>query len=75
MINELDKKIIVMKVLAAGILQPKEAFDFLKTLKFADIVNLGIASELEAKKPSVYWVYEIINFFYIKFIFDLFYLF
>jgi hypothetical protein len=48
MINELDKKIIVMKVLAAGILQPKEAFDFLKTLKFADIVNLGIASELEA---------------------------
>jgi hypothetical protein len=47
-INKLDKTVIVKKILAAGILQPQEAFDYLKTVEFADIVTIGIASEEEA---------------------------
>lgn len=50
LIKSLDKTVIVKKVLAAGILQPQEAFDYLKTVEFADIVAIGIASELEAQK-------------------------
>jgi hypothetical protein len=50
MIIKLDKTVIVKKVLAAGILKPAEAFDYLKTVKFADIVALGIASEDEANE-------------------------
>ncbi len=49
-IKNLDKKVIVNKVLAAGILKPQEAFDYLKTVEFADIVALGIASEAEAQE-------------------------
>jgi hypothetical protein len=49
-IEKLDKTIIVKKVLAAGILQPQEAFDYLKTVEFADVVALGIASEAEAEE-------------------------
>jgi len=48
MIKSLEKTVIAKKVLAAGILQPEEAFDYLKTVEFADIVALGIASENEA---------------------------
>jgi hypothetical protein len=50
LINSLDKTIIVKKVLAAGILKPQEAFDYLKTVEFADIVTIGIASEAEAEE-------------------------
>jgi hypothetical protein len=50
LIKSLDKKVIVNKVLAAGILKPQEAFDYLKTVEFADIVTLGIASEAEAQE-------------------------
>ncbi len=50
MIQVLDKTVIAKKVLAAGILQPAEAFDYLKTVKFADAVALGIASENEANE-------------------------
>ncbi len=50
LIKSLDKTVIVKKVLAAGILNPKEAFDYLKTIEFADVVTLGIASEAEAQE-------------------------
>ncbi|MGB9200602.1 hypothetical protein [Methanobacterium sp.] len=50
LIESLDKTVIVKKVLAAGILQPQEAFDYLKTVEFADIVTIGIASEEEAQE-------------------------
>jgi hypothetical protein len=50
LIKKLDKTVIVKKVLAAGILQPQEAFDYLKTVEFADVVTLGIASEGEAQE-------------------------
>jgi len=48
MIKSLDKTVIAKKVLAAGILKPQEAFDYLKTVKFADGVAIGIASVDEA---------------------------
>ena len=50
LIKNLDKTVIVKKVLAAGILKPQEAFDYLKTVEFADIVTIGIASETEAQE-------------------------
>ena len=50
LIKSLDKTVIVKKVLAAGILKPQEAFDYLKTVQFADIVTIGIASEAEAQE-------------------------
>ena len=49
-IKSLDKTVIAKKVLAAGILKPQEAFDYLKTVEFADIVAIGIASEEEAQE-------------------------
>jgi len=48
LILELDKMIIAKKILAAGILKPLEAFDFLKNLDYVDMITLGIASEEEA---------------------------
>lgn len=47
-IKKLDKTIIAMHVLAAGIMTPDDAFDYLKTADFVDMVALGIASEKEA---------------------------
>ena len=50
LIKGLNKKIIAKKILAAGILKPEEAFDYLKALDYVDIVALGIASEAEAQE-------------------------
>jgi hypothetical protein len=49
-IGKLDKTIIAMHVLAAGIMTPDDAFDYLKTQDFVDMVALGIASEKEAEE-------------------------
>ena len=48
MIRMLDKIVMAKKILAAGVLKPEEAFNYLKTVDFTDIVALGIASETEA---------------------------
>lgn len=50
MLKKLDKKIIAKKVLAAGILKPEEAFDYLQTLDYVNMVAIGIASEDEAEE-------------------------
>jgi hypothetical protein len=50
LIKSMDKTVIVKKVLAAGILKPQEAFNYLKTVEFADIITIGIASEAEAQE-------------------------
>lgn len=50
MIHKLDKTIIAMHVLAAGIMTPGKAFDYLKTVDYVDMVALGIASEREAEE-------------------------
>lgn len=48
--KEIDKKIIINKILSAGIQMPDDAFNFLKTLDYAEMVAVGIASEIEAEK-------------------------
>ncbi|MEN6329334.1 MAG: hypothetical protein ABFC91_03490 [Methanobacteriaceae archaeon] len=50
MVLELDKTIIGKKLLAAGIMTPQDAFEYLKTLDYVDIVAVGIASEKEAQE-------------------------
>ena len=45
---KLNKKVIATRVLAAGVLQPKEAFTFFKKIDYIDLISLGIASKEEA---------------------------
>ena len=49
LLKKLDKKVIVNKILACGIQMPEEAFTFLKTLDYVDMVAIGIATEKEAE--------------------------
>lgn len=48
LIKSLDKTVIANKTLAAGILTPNDAFNYLKTVDFVDLMTVGIASEAEA---------------------------
>lgn len=50
MVLELDKTIIGKKLLAAGIMTPPDAFEYLKTLDYVDMVAVGIASAREARE-------------------------
>ena len=50
LINKLNKTIIAKKTMAVGILTPSDAFDFLKTLDYVDLMTVGIASESEAEE-------------------------
>ena len=50
LLDKIDKKVIINKILAVGIQRPEEAFNFLNTLDFADMVSIGIASEREAEE-------------------------
>jgi hypothetical protein len=50
LIKKIDKKIIAKKTMAAGILTPNDAFDYLKTLDYVDLMTVGIASEAEAEE-------------------------
>lgn len=49
LLKKIDKKIIISKILACGIQEPVEAFNFLNTLEYADMLAIGIASEKEAE--------------------------
>lgn len=53
-INELlsclDKKIIANRTLATGILQPREAYDFIKNVEYVDSVCVGVAKVSEAEE-------------------------
>lgn len=49
-LKKLDKVIIAKKTLAAGIIAPDDAFNYLKTVDFADVITVGIASEAEAEE-------------------------
>ncbi len=48
LIKSLNKTVIANKTLAAGILTPHDAFNYLKTADFVDLITVGIASEDEA---------------------------
>lgn len=50
LLEKIDKRVIINKILAVGIQRPEEAFNFLNTLDFADMVSVGIASEREAEE-------------------------
>ncbi|KAF5075608.1 hypothetical protein [Methanobacterium aggregans] len=50
MIKKLDKTVLASKTLAAGILQPSEAFDYIKTVDYVDMVSVGIGSVAEAEE-------------------------
>ena len=50
LIGKINKKIIIKKTLAAGILTPEDAFNFLKTVNYSDLISVGVASEAEAEE-------------------------
>ena len=56
MLKDLDKKVIVSKIMAVGIQRPQDAFEFLKTLDYADMVAVGIASEHEAGRGDLWHI-------------------
>lgn len=49
-VSKLNKKIIATRTLAAGILTPKEAFNFIKSYELADLITVGVANEKEVKE-------------------------
>ncbi|MCD7781889.1 MAG: hypothetical protein LUG89_04270, partial [Methanosphaera sp.] len=50
LVSILDKKIIANRTLAAGILQPKEAYEFISKIDYVDSVCVGIAKVSEAEE-------------------------
>lgn len=53
---DLNKKIIATRVLAAGVLKPKEAFTFLKNADYIDAISIGVAKVEEARED-----FELLN--------------
>lgn len=47
---KLDKKVIATRALAAGVLQPKEAFTFFKKIDYIDLISIGVAKVEEASE-------------------------
>lgn len=49
-VSNLNKKIIATRILAAGVLKPKEAFTFYKNVDFVDAICMGVAKVEEARE-------------------------
>lgn len=49
-IKNLNKKIIATRILAAGVLKPKEAFTFYSNVDFVDAICMGVAKVEEASE-------------------------
>lgn len=49
-IKNLNKKIIATRILAAGVLKPKEAYTFYKNVDFVDAICIGVAKVSEARE-------------------------
>lgn len=47
---KLNKKIIATRILAAGVLKPKEAFTFYKNVDYVDAICMGVAKKEEASE-------------------------
>ncbi|WP_407393756.1 hypothetical protein [Methanobrevibacter sp.] len=47
---KLDKKVIATRTLAAGVLQPREAFTFFKKIDYVDLISIGVAKVSEASE-------------------------
>ena len=50
LLSSLNKKIIANRTLATGILQPKEAYEFIKNIDYLDSVCVGVAKVSEAEE-------------------------
>jgi len=50
LLHELEKTVVAEKVLAAGIIPPAEAFEFIAGLEYVDMVAVGVASVSEARE-------------------------
>ncbi|RAP49545.1 MAG: hypothetical protein BZ133_07640 [Methanosphaera sp. SHI613] len=50
MISSLNKEVIANRTLATGILQPQEAYDFLKNIDYIDAVCVAVAKSSEAEE-------------------------
>lgn len=50
LLDGMDKKIIVNRTLATGILKPQEAYDFIKDISYVDSVCVGLAKVSEAEE-------------------------
>ena len=50
LLSSLDKKIIANRTLATGILQPREAYEFIKSIDYLDSVCVGVAKVTEAEE-------------------------
>ena len=46
----LNKKIIASRILAAGVLKPKESFTFFKNVDYVDAISIGVAKVEEASE-------------------------
>ena len=46
---KLNKKVIATRPLAAGVLQPREAFTFFKKIDYIDLISIGVAKVSEAR--------------------------
>ena len=47
---DLNKKIIATRIMAAGVLKPREAFTFYKTVDYVDAICMGVAKVEEAQE-------------------------
>lgn len=46
----LNKKVIASRILACGVLKPKEAFEFYKKIDYIDLISIGVAKVEEARE-------------------------
>ena len=47
---KLNKNVIASRILAAGVLKPKEAFEFFKKIDYIDLIAIGVAKVSEARE-------------------------
>ena len=50
LLGSIDKNIIANRTLATGILQPREAYDFIKNVEYLNSVCVGVAKVSEAEE-------------------------
>ena len=49
-LTSLNKKVIASRIMACGVLKPKEAFEFYKNIDYVDLISIGVAKVEEARE-------------------------
>lgn len=49
-LTSLNKKVIASRIFACGVLKPKEAFEFYKSIDYIDLIAVGVAKVEEARE-------------------------